>query len=124
MPRRGTAAGRKTEPTHEADAAAADEEEWPPRANRLQAIRWRADAHLERGEFIAAARTLTEAFELVGPPEDEVFRGLHHLAAAGYRHQTGDIQRAARQLARARRRLAPFPDCAEHVHAVEQLLTS
>ena len=90
----------------------------------MQAIRWRADAHLERGEYVAAARTLTEAFELVGSGDDEVFRGLHHLAAAGYRHQTGEAQRAERQLARARRRLAPFPDCAAHVRAVERLLAS
>ena len=100
------------------------DEEWPPRANRLRAIRWRADAHFERGEFVAAARTLAEAFELAGPGEGEVFRGLHHLAAAGYRHQTGEAQRAARQLARARLRLASFPDCAEQVRAVERLLAS
>ncbi len=99
------------------------EEEWPPIANRLRAIRWRADAHFERDEFIAAARTLTEAFELTASGEGEVFRGLHHLAAAGYRHQTGDTERAVRQLARARRRLAPFPDCANQVSAVEQLLS-
>ena len=65
-----------------------------------------------------------EAFELVGPGEGEVFRGLHHLAAAGYRHQTGEAERAARQLAHARRRLASFPDCAEQVRAVERLLAS
>jgi hypothetical protein len=100
------------------------DEEWPPRANRLRAIRWRAEAHLERGEFFAAVRTLAEAFELVGPGEGEVFRGLHHLAAAGYRHQTGEAHRAARQLAHARRRLASFPDCAEQIRAVERLLAS
>ncbi len=125
MPRRGTAAGPNTQPASEADRDAATvDENWPPRANRLQAIRWRADAHLERGEFVAAARTLTEAFVLVDSPEDEVFRGLHHLAAAGYRHQTGETRRAERQLAIARRRLAPFPDCAKHVRTVERLLAS
>jgi hypothetical protein len=100
------------------------DEEWPPRANRLRAIRWRAEAHFEREEFFAATRTLAEAFALVGPEEGEMFRGLHHLAAAGYRHQTGETQRAARQLAHARRRLASFPDCAEEVRAVERLLAS
>jgi hypothetical protein len=100
------------------------DEEWPPRANRLQAIRWRADGQFERGEFFAAACTLAEAFELVGPGEGEVFRGLHHLAAAGYRHQTGESQRAAQQLAHARRRLSSFPDVDEHVRAVERLLAS
>jgi hypothetical protein len=98
------------------------DEEWPPRANRLLAIRWRADGHFERGEFVAAARALAEGFDLVGPGEGEMFRGLHHLAAAGYRHQIGDAERALRQLASARRRLASFPDCAAHVRAVERLL--
>ena len=100
------------------------DEEWPPRENRLRAIRWRADGHFERDEFFAAARTLAEAFQLVGPGEGEVFRGLHHLAAAGYRHQNGEPERAARQLAHARRRLAAFPDCAERVRVVERLLVS
>ncbi len=99
-------------------------EEWPPRANRLRAIRWRAEAHFDRDEFFAAATTLAEAFELVGPGEDEVFRGLHHLAAAGYRHQTGEAERAARQLAHARRRLSAFPDYDERVRVVERLLAS
>lgn len=100
------------------------DDEWPPRANRLRAIRWRAEAHLERDEFIAASRALAEAFELVGPGEGEVFRGLHHLAAAGYRHQTGEADRAARQFAHARRRLASFPDCADQIRSVERLLAS
>ena len=109
----------------EAESAAdVADEEWPPRANRLRAIRWRAEEHLDRDEFFAAARTLAEAFELVGPGEGEVFRGLHHLAAAGYRYQTGETHRAARQLAHARRRLASFPDCAERVRVVERRLAS
>ena len=100
------------------------EEEWPPRENRLQAIRWRAEGHLDRSEFYAATTALAEAFELTGPGEDEIFRGLHHLAAAGYRHQAGEPERAARQLAHARRRLSSFPDYAEQVRAVERLLAS
>lgn len=100
------------------------EEEWPPRADRLRAIRWRAERHLEREEFVASARTLAEAFELLRPGEDVVFRGLHHLAAAGYRHQLGDAERAARQLARARRRLTAFPEHDERIRAVERLLRS
>jgi hypothetical protein len=105
-------------------AADVADEEWPPRANRLGAIRWRAEAHLDREEFFAATQTLAEAFELVGPGEGEVFRGMHHLAAAGYRYQIGEPARAVRQLAHARRRLASFPDCAERVHVVEKLLAS
>ncbi len=88
------------------------------------AIGWRGEAHLDRGEFFAAATALAEAFELVGPGEDEMFRGLHHLAAAGYRHQTGEPERAARQLAYARRRLSSFPEHADRVRVVERLLAS
>lgn len=100
------------------------DEEWPPRADRLRAIRWRAEAHLERDEFFAAASTLVEAFELAGPGEAGVFHGLHHLAAAGYRHQVGDGDRAARQLAHARRRLAAYPEHDARIRAVERLLRS
>lgn len=110
---------------HEPDLQPDDSsDEWPPRTSRLRAIRWRADAHLERDEYFAAAQALAEAFDLTAPGEGEVFRGLHHLAAAGYRHQTGETERAIRQLAHARRRLAPFADCARQVSAVEQLLSS
>jgi len=123
MPRRRTAAGRKAQPPGAAEVLPAlADEAWPPAASRLRAIRWRAEAHLERDEFFAAARTLAAAFVLVGGADAELSRGLHHLAAAGYRHQTGKAGRAAAQLARARRRLAPFPDCAAHVRAVERLL--
>lgn len=99
MPR-ARKAGRAT------DAIADD---WPPKAARLRAIRWQAEAHLERGEFAAAAEALTRAFDLLAPGEDELFRGLHHLAAAGYRQQTGNSEGAAAQLGRARHRLASFP---------------
>ena len=100
------------------------DEEWPPRADRLRAIRWRAEAHLERDEFFAAAATLAEAFELADRGEATMFRGLHHLAAAGYRHQLGDGDRAARQLAHARRRLAAHPEHGARLRAVERLLRS
>lgn len=99
MPR-SLEAGRAT------DAIGGD---WPSQAARLRAIRWQAEAHLERGEFAAAAEALSRAFDLLAPGEDEFFRGLYHLAAAGYRHQTGNAAGAASQLERARRRLAPFP---------------
>ena len=64
------------------------------------------EGHLERREFIAAARTLEEGF---GLGEDELLRGLHHLAAAGYRAQIGELHRARRQLEHARRRLGEHP---------------
>ena len=101
-----------------------DDDEWPPRAIRVGAIRDRAERHFEREEFFAAASALAEAFDLAEPAEREELLGLHHLAAAGYRHQTGEPERAARQLAHGRRRLAAFTDHAAQVRAVERLLAS
>ena len=79
------------------------DEEWPPRANRLRAIRWRADAHFERGEFVAAARTLAEAFQLAGPGETEVFRGEASVSRRIYElsREVVEFQRAARPLLRS-----------------------
>jgi hypothetical protein len=85
--------------------------DWPPRSNRLRPALWRAEGHLERGEYAAAANALEETFGLA---EDAFARGLYHLAAAGYKRAQGDGARAERQLAHARRRLAPFlPELAE-----------
>jgi hypothetical protein len=85
--------------------------DWPPPANRLRAALWRAEGHLERGEYAAAASALEDAF---GLGEDGFARALYHLAAAGYKRRSGDRRRAQRQLAHARRRLAPFlPEHAE-----------
>jgi hypothetical protein len=92
------------------------DEEWPPLEGRLRSIRWRAEEHLERSEFIAAACTLAEGFRRGG--DDALLHGLHHLAAAGYRAQIGDLERARRQLAFARRRLAGYPDSAALIEAV------
>lgn len=83
-----------------------DELDWPPPEARVRAAIWRAEGHLERGEYSAAANALAEVFELARPEEREFLRGLHHLAAAGYK--AGDERRARRQLAHARRRLALF----------------
>jgi hypothetical protein len=82
----------------------------------LRSIRWRAEEHIQRREFVAAARTLAEGFRRGG--DEELLHGLHHLAAAGYRAQIGDFERARRQLARARRRLARFPDAARLIETV------
>jgi hypothetical protein len=79
------------------------DEEWPPPEARLRAIVWRAEGHLERREFVAAALALEEGFAL---GDDALLRGLYHLAAAGYRAQAGELLRARRQLEHARRRLA------------------
>jgi len=95
--------------------------EWPPPAARLRSILWRANEHLERREFVAASLTLEEGF---GLGEDELLRGLYHLAAAGYKVQTGNAVRARRQLEHARRRLALHPETCELVSSVEDLLES
>jgi len=88
-------------------------DEWPPPKARRQAAVWRAEGHIERHEFAAAADAL------VGLRDREA-RGLHHLAAAGYRTQRGELERARRQLERARLRLGQHP----LVAAVERFVES
>lgn len=103
------------------------DQDWPPPEARVRAALWRLEEHFERGEFFAASRALAEVLELVPPEERGFFRGLHHLAAAGYKRQCGDERGSARQLAHARRRLTPFLpvhrelDLAALVAAVERL---
>lgn len=63
------------------------------------------EGHLLRGEYGQAARALGDAS---GLGEDELVAGLRHLAAAGWRLQNREPERARRQLEHARRRLAPF----------------
>src|SRR3954447_16796737 len=80
-------------------------DEWPPPQARLQGILWRAEGHLMRAEYGQAAVALTEG---KGLGEDEFVSGVRHLAAAGWRAQNGEPERARRQLAHAQRRLGPF----------------
>jgi hypothetical protein len=77
--------------------------EWPPPAARVKAAVWRAEGHIERAEYAQAASALEPVFGLGG--DEDLLRGLHHLAAAGWRHQHGEPGRARRQLDHARRRL-------------------
>ena len=93
------------------------DDEWPPREARVQAAIWEAERSLERREYLAATTRLADVFDVAGDRE-ELVRGLHHLGAAGYRAQTGELRRAHGQLARARRRLAPFPEAAPLVDGV------
>ena len=93
------------------------DDEWPPRENRVQAALWDAERSLERREYLAATSRLADVFGLADGRE-ELVRGLHHLGAAGYRAMTGEPLRARRQLERARRRLAPFPDASPLVELV------
>jgi hypothetical protein len=78
------------------------EEEWPPREAQRQGAVWAAEGHLERREYVAAASILEGFF-------DGEARGLHHLAAAGFKAHCGQLDRARRQLAHARRRLGGHP---------------
>jgi hypothetical protein len=91
----------------EADRAgdSIEQQDWPPPEARLQGILWRAEGHLSRAEYAQASRALDEA---VGLGDEELVAGLRHLAATGWRLQNGEPERARRQLAHARRRLAPF----------------
>jgi hypothetical protein len=80
-----------------------DDAEWPPPEARVRAAVWRAEGHIERREYAQAADALEQVFGLGG--DETLLRGLHHLAAAGWRHQEGEAERALRQLEHARRRL-------------------
>jgi hypothetical protein len=84
---------------------------------------WRAEGHIERGEYFAATDALADVFDLAGPRAEYV-RGLHHLAAAGYKHVHGNADSARRQLAHARRRLSAFPKAAELIALVESRIGS
>jgi hypothetical protein len=94
------------------------DDEWPPREARVQGALWEGERLLERRAYLAAASALAGVFGIAGERE-ELVKGLHHLAAAGYRAQIGEDVRARRQLERARRRLAPFPAAAPLVALVE-----
>jgi hypothetical protein len=96
-----------------------EEDDWPPPEARVRSALWQAEGHFERREYFAASCALAAVFGLAGEDE-ELVRGLHHLAAAGYRHQTGESARARRQLAHARSRLAAYPDAMPLVKLVEQ----
>ena len=67
------------------------EDEWPPPDARYRSALWRAEGHLERGEWGQAAATLDD---VLGLGDDELVRGMRHLAAAGYRARDGDRERA------------------------------
>jgi hypothetical protein len=100
------------------DDSTTEETEWPPPEARLQGILWRAEGHLFRAEYGQASKALDEA---AGLGEDELVAGLRHLAAAGWRARNGEPERARRQLAHARRRLAPFLPEAREVEVARLL---
>ena len=88
------------------------DDEWPPPDARYRTALWRAEGHLERGEWGQAAVTLDD---VLGLGDDELVRGMSHLAAAGYKARDGDRVRAERQLEHARRRLEPYLPAHEEV---------
>jgi hypothetical protein len=106
-----------------AGTVAGVDDEWPPREARVQAALWDAERSLERREYLAATSRLADVAAVAGDRE-ELVRGLHHLGAAGYRAQVGEPDRASRQLERARRRLAPFPEAAPLVDLVARDIES
>jgi hypothetical protein len=63
---------------------------------------------LRRGDYFHAHRAFVRAAVAAEGDDRELARGLAHLAAAGYKRAAGDERGAERQLAHARRRLAPF----------------
>jgi hypothetical protein len=99
------------------------EDDWPPPAARLRSAIWRAEGHIERGEYFAATDALADVFDIAGK-HAEFVHGLHHLAAAGYKHVHGKPDSARRQLAHARRRLSAFPEAAELIDLVESQIGS
>lgn len=81
--------------------------EWPPRDLAAKAaLRRGAEELLARG-YGRASRAFADASRLAEGDDRELARGLVHLAAAGHRLKVGEPDAAARQLAHARRRLAP-----------------
>ncbi len=99
------------------------DDDWPPRENRVRAALWDAERSIERREYLVATSRLASVFGLADEQE-ELVRGLHHLAAAGYKAQTGEPARARRQLERARRRLTSFPDGAPLIELVARDIES
>ncbi|MEZ5099853.1 MAG: hypothetical protein R3C15_08685 [Thermoleophilia bacterium] len=101
-------------------------QEWPPRDLAFKAaLRRGAQELLTRG-YGRASRAFADASRLAEGDDRELARGLVHLAAAGHRLKAGEADSATRQLAHARRRLAPAlgrtdpVDVASLVAAVER----
>ena len=98
-------------------------DDWPPPEARVRAALWQAEGELERKEYFAASRTLAAVIAIAGD-QRVLVTGLHHLAAAGYRAQAGEPERARRQLAHARRRLVSLDDALPLVELVARDIES
>jgi hypothetical protein len=67
------------------------------------------ESHLRKREYLKAVVHFRRAADAAPDAETrELARGLVHLAAAGQKRVAGDRRSAERQLAHARRRLAPY----------------
>ena len=77
--------------------------------------------HIKRGEYYAAYSSFRRALAAVDRQEARRIRGLVHAAAAGVKLTHGDSRGAARQLERARTRLAEGPPTLANVD-VDSLL--
>jgi hypothetical protein len=84
------------------------DDDWPPPEARARAALWEGERRLLRAEYAAAGAALDEGVEHGQGGTVVVARAMRRLAAAGYRHGSGDHQRARRQLQRAHEELEPF----------------
>jgi hypothetical protein len=89
--------------------------DWRLPEARVRAALWEAEGHFERREYFAAASALERVFGVARDESRELVRGLYHLAAAGYKAQSSEPDRARRQLAHAKRRLEGFLPEAEEI---------
>jgi hypothetical protein len=80
----------------------------PPAADPVQGALFVGESLLRRGDYFHAHRAFLRAAAAAEGADCELARGLAHLAASGYKQAAGDERGAERQLAHARRRLAPF----------------
>ena len=63
---------------------------------------------IRRGAFFEAHEQLELAWRAAAPEERDFYQGLVHVAVAWYQAGRGNRVGCERQLAKARRRLAPF----------------
>jgi predicted metal-dependent hydrolase len=85
--------------------------DWLPREEQLRLTILRGKRWLRTSDYFQAYRAFVDAEPFAADEDErELVRGLVHLAAAGYKRKRGDGRGAERQLAHARRRLAPHGD--------------
>ena len=65
-------------------------------------------ALIRAGRYFEAHEALEEEWREAAPEERDFLQGLVHVAVAWYQSERGNIVGCERQLAKARRRLAPY----------------